>query len=334
MIKKIKKTYIFLDEIKELYKIKEHKELVGLIRKLIKENKIKPIKTSDLTAMHEQIYTKYRIIKHETEDDKEYIEEINYKTCDKLGIDYYRRNLKDYKKHRTAIMDLNDYFLRNSSNLQKRISINERSYEIFNDEKFITSREGKEVLKNLKIDIVKDLNVYNTPEPFIYLSVNRVSPQTILIIENKDTYVTVTKMLLEEKEVLKNKIDTVIYGEGRKIINSIRGIKDDITLEYMLNKENKFLYWGDIDRTGLSIYYSLKNSIEDLNINLFENAYHHMIEKASNRKIRLSVKNQKDKYKDALENIENIELREKIRRILLEGKYIPQESLNMYDLEE
>lgn len=334
MIKNIKKTYIFLDEIKELYKIKEHKELVGLIRKLIKENKIKPIKTSDLTAMHEQIYTKYRIIKHETEDDKEYIEEINYKTCDKLGIDYYRRNLKDYKKHRTAIMDLNDYFLRNSSNLQKRISINERSYEIFNDEKFITSREGKEVLKNLKIDIVKDLNVYNTPEPFIYLSVNRVSPQTILIIENKDTYVTVTKMLLEEKEVLKNKIDTVIYGEGRKIINSIRGIKDDITLEYMLNKENKFLYWGDIDRTGLSIYYSLKNSIEDLNINLFENAYHHMIEKASNRKIRLSVKNQKDKYKDALENIENIELREKIRRILLEGKYIPQESLNMYDLEE
>lgn len=317
-----------------MYKIKEHKELVGLIRKLIKENKIKPIKTSDLTAMHEQIYTKYRIIKHETEDDKEYIEEINYKTCDKLGIDYYRRNLKDYKKHRTAIMDLNDYFLRNSSNLQKRISINERSYEIFNDEKFITSREGKEVLKNLKIDIVKDLNVYNTPEPFIYLSVNRVSPQTILIIENKDTYVTVTKMLLEEKEVLKNKIDTVIYGEGRKIINSIRGIKDDITLEYMLNKENKFLYWGDIDRTGLSIYYSLKNSIEDLNINLFENAYHHMIEKASNRKIRLSVKNQKDKYKDALENIENIELREKIRRILLEGKYIPQESLNMYDLEE
>lgn len=334
MIKNIKKTYIFLDEIKELYKIKEHKELVGLIRKLIKENKIKPIKTSDLTAMHEQIYTKYRIIKHETEDDKEYIEEINYKTCDKLGIDYYRRNLKDYKKHRTAIMDLNDYFLRNSSNLQKRISINERSYEIFNDEKFITSREGKEVLKNLKIDIVKDLNVYNTPEPFIYLSVNRVSPQTILIIENKDTYVTVTKILLEEKEVLKNKIDTVIYGEGRKIINSIRGIKDDITLEYMLNKENKFLYWGDIDRTGLSIYYSLKNSIEDLNINLFENAYHHMIEKASNRKIRLSVKNQKDKYKDALENIENIELREKIRRILLEGKYIPQESLNMYDLEE
>lgn len=334
MIKNIKKTYIFLDEIKELYKIKEHKELVGLIRKLIKENKIKPIKTSDLTAMHEQIYTKYRIIKHETEDDKEYIEEINYKTCDKLGIDYYRRNLKDYKKHRTAIMDLNDYFLRNSSNLQKRISINERSYEIFNDEKFITSREGKEVLKNLKIDIVKDLNVYNTPEPFIYLSVNRVSPQTILIIENKDTYVTVTKMLLEEKEVLKNKIDTVIYGEGRKIINSIRGIKDDITLEYMLNKENKFLYWGDIDRTGLSIYYSLKNSIEDLNINLFENAYHHMIEKASNRKIRLSVKNQKDKYKDALENIDNIELREKIRRILLEGKYIPQESLNMYDLEE
>lgn len=73
MITKIKKTYIYLKEIQKIYKINEHKELVHIIKKLINDNKIKPIKTSDLTPQHEQLYTKYRIIKQETEEDKKNI---------------------------------------------------------------------------------------------------------------------------------------------------------------------------------------------------------------------------------------------------------------------
>lgn len=44
-------------------------------------------------------------------------------------------------------MDLNSYLIKKSDNLSKKISINERSYEIFKDEKFISSKVGKEVLK-------------------------------------------------------------------------------------------------------------------------------------------------------------------------------------------
>ncbi|HBG3578267.1 TPA: hypothetical protein KQB79_002108, partial [Clostridioides difficile] len=305
-----------------------------IIKKLINDNKIKPIKTSDLTPQHEQLYTKYRIIKQETEEDKKILEEINYKICDKLSIDYYRKNLVHYKNNRVAIMDLNSYLIKKSDNLSKKISINERSYEIFKDEKFISSKVGKEVLKNLKIDLIKDLNVYKTPEPFIYLSINRISPQKILIIENKDTYITITKMLLEGKEILKNKIDTVIYGEGKKIINSIKGLKEDITIEYLTNKENEFLYWGDIDKTGLSIYTSLKDTNEINNIRLFEVAYEHMIDKTKENTLRNIPKNQKDNFECGLENINNLNLKESIKNILVQGKYIPQEALNRFDLEE
>lgn len=334
MIRKSKKTYIYLDEIKKMYEVQEHKETVELIKNLINDNKIKPIKSSSLTPMHEQIYTKYRIIKSENEKDKQDLEEINYKICSKLDIEYYRKNLEDYRKCKEEIMNLNDYIINRSLNLLKKVSINERSYEVFNNEKFINSKKGKEVLRNLKIDIIKDLNVYKTPEPFIYLSINRIAPQTILIIENKDTYITTSKMVLEGKNILGKSIDTIIYGEGKKIINSINGINDDITLEYLANEDNEFLYWGDIDRAGFAIYSSLRKSFELNNIELWEEPYKHMIEKANNKAIRNTPKEQNDNYIEGVEKLTNNILQEEIRKILLDGKYIPQEALNMYDLEE
>ncbi|HCP7015462.1 TPA: hypothetical protein OE929_003695, partial [Clostridioides difficile] len=116
--------------------------------------------------------------------------------------------------------------------------------------------------------------------------------------------------------------------------NSIKGLKEDITIEYLTNKENEFLYWGDIDKTGLSIYTSLKDTNEINNIRLFEVAYEHMIDKTKENTLRNIPKNQKDNFECGLENINNLNLKESIKNILVQGKYIPQEALNRFDLEE
>ncbi|WP_099192689.1 Wadjet anti-phage system protein JetD domain-containing protein [Tepidibacter mesophilus] len=333
MISKLKKTYIYLDEIKKIYKIEEHKETVELIKNLVSENRLKPITTSDLTPMYERIYTKYRIIKVKNEKDELDLEEINYRIHPRLNIEYYRKNIEEYRKNKEKIISLNKYLIEKSESFSKIISVNERSYEIFNDEKFINSDKGKVILKNLKIDIIKDLNVYKTPEPFIYLSINRVSPQTVLIVENKDTYITISKMLLEGKCILERKIDTIVYGEGKKIISSINGINDDITLEYLKNANNEFLYWGDIDREGFSIYSSLRRNFDLNTISLWEKPYKLMITKCNDKNLRKTPKEQKVNYEEGIETINDNVLKKEIEDILLKGRYIPQEALNMYDLE-
>ena len=341
MLDKYSKPFITYDEIKKLYKLTNHKDVVVLVKQLICENKLKSITSSEPTILHEQIYTKYRVIKEDDESKKALLDEINYIIHPKLDIEYYRRNLDQYVIDQKTILELNNNLIEKQACLNKKISVNERSYEIFEDEKLIASNEGASILSKLKIDIVKDLNVYKTPEPFVYLSIKREAPQNILIVENKDTYVTISKMLLENKYILGKSIDTIIFGAGRKINNSFKGIADDTTLEYLTHPDNNFYYWGDIDKAGFNIfssfyekvYSSLQKTFNLKNISLFECAYKMMIEKCRGKKLKDIPKEQNFEYERGVFLIEDNFIREEIFNILLHNKYIPQEALNMYDLE-
>lgn len=341
MLNKYLKPYITYDEIKKLYKLTNHKDVVNLVKQLIYENKLKPVKSSEPTILHEQIYTKYRVIKEKNESETMLLDELNYKIHPKLNIEYYRRNLVQYIRDRMIILNLNNYLIQKPNCLINKISVNERSYEIFEDEKLIMSKEGASILSKLKIDIVKDFNVYKTPEPFVYISMKRVAPQNILIVENKDTYITLSKMLLDRKNILGKSIDTIIFGAGRKINNSFKGIADDITLEYLTHPNNSFYYWGDIDKAGFNIfssfyekvYSSVQKTFNLKNIALFECAYKMMIEKCKGKKLRDIPKDQNFEYERGVLLIEDNFIREEIFNILVHNKYIPQEALNMYDLE-
>jgi hypothetical protein len=340
MLDKHTEPFITYDEIKKLYNLIQHKEVVYIVKKLIEENRLKPIKTSKPTALHEQIYTKYRIIKEVSEEEKALLDELNYKIHPKLNIEYYRKNLEKYITDRSTILQLNNYLMTKQNSLSKKVSINERSYEIFNNEKLITSKEGGSILSNLKINIDEDFNIYKTPEPFVYLSTARVPPQDILIIENKDTYITLSKMLLNNKRILREDIHTIIYGCGRKINNSFKGIADDTTLEYLTSSENTFHYWGDIDKAGFNIFSSfhgvytfLQKSFNLKDVVLFEAAYKMMVEKCRNKKLRDIPTDQNFEYEKGLSFIQDSSLRNEISLILSHNKYIPQEALTMYDLE-
>ena len=132
------------------------------------------------------------------------------------------------------MLELNQYLKNKKKTLQFKVSVNERSFEIWGDEKFIKGGnenrgknknegrgQGKRILKNLGIEL-SDLNVYETPEPFVSYIYDRTAPQNVLIIENKDTFYTVRKYMQEtgKNEILGEKFGTLIFGSGKKVIAS------------------------------------------------------------------------------------------------------------------
>lgn len=331
-ISKIKKKTFDVNFFMDTYLVYEHKKVVGLLKELEDNNIIVPVKSSSLTVKYPQIHTKYRVCEVKREVNEDIIKEINFKLNNKIKIDYIRNNVDEYLKIRDKVLLLNN-FLSKESNLSERISVNERSFEIFGDEKFLYSKDGKEFLRLLGLSIY-DLNVYLTPEPFFYSSSKRESGQTVLITENKDTYITLLKILNEKGSlILGEKVDTVIYGEGKKIISSFNSIYEDANLDYLNSDDNKLLYWGDIDKEGFYIYGLLRKQFPSANIELFDKAYSKMLDKYNLKSTikRKCSKEQAKGYNIGLKYLDG-ELKDKIKIILENGFYIPQEILSIKDL--
>ena len=159
-IENYKKNTITLDEIQNFYKINEYDMLYKTVNDLINNEKLCPVKASGGNGRTPGMYKKYRIIRKE-EDLSSYLDEINFKLCTEFDVSYYKKHLNKYKEHRKYILMLNDFFLNNRNKLKDYISMNERSFQIWNREKFLQKEEGKTILKNLNIDL-KTLNYYDT----------------------------------------------------------------------------------------------------------------------------------------------------------------------------
>jgi hypothetical protein len=206
------------------------------------------------------------------------------------------------------------------------MAINERSFSLFGEEKFLKDGYGKTILKNLGLTI-EQMNYYETPEPFVYFSRTKDQGQNVLIIENKDTWYSIRKLMIEGQEVfLGKRVFTIIYGSGKNIENAMADYEE--TVEPYLLHPNQILYWGDIDYEGISIYERLKTKFSDkFNISLFNEAYQKMIEEGSHH----VLPNTKERQN---RNIGKIFLNEmkpydaRILEILEQGIYIPQEIVN------
>ena len=97
----------------------------------------------------------------------------------------------------------------------------------------------------LKLRHLSFFNIYETTEPLAYYSRTRNIPQNLLILENKDTFFSMRRHLLEgNEEILGIKIDTLIYGAGKGIFRSFEDF--DLCVEpYMQAEGNRIFYFGD-----------------------------------------------------------------------------------------
>ncbi|MCC8073560.1 MAG: DUF2220 domain-containing protein [Methanosphaera sp.] len=327
------KTYISLDELTAFINFKNYHEQHDCISKLISEGIIKPIIKKDFTnGKIPPLYTKYRILKPKT-DNSDLISEIKHLEGS-FCISYYLKNVNKYKQQREIILPLSDFLKDYSDKLNWRISKNERAYQIWNYEKTLDSPTAKTIieLNNLR----EKLNYYNTPEPFFYYTPekNRFSENTVLIIENKDTWYSFREIMRNVNDsvvLFEHKIDGILYGEGKKVIRESFSLSDFCETE--LKHKCDFLYFGDLDYEGIGIYQTLKKQSTDFDLQLFSKLYVKLIELSNLTSLRKVEKQQKEV--DITLFLQDFcgETVENIKWILSDGRYIPQEALNKNILE-
>lgn len=129
------------------------------------------------------------------------------------------------------------------------------------------------------------LNIYQTSEPLAYYTGSRQTPQTILITENKDTFYSMRRYLMERgsnqeiPNILGQEIHTLVYGAGKGILRSMEDFKFCVE-PYMNDSTNQYLYFGDLDYEGIGIYELLSVLFEEEHeIKPFVAAYEKMLQK-------------------------------------------------------
>lgn len=320
-----------LDNLLNTRKRLPYQEQYEYIRKLLEEGRIKPVKASKTNGKKPALYREYWILE-ETKDYSSYIEEIKYTFSTMISVDYYLAHLDVYEEDRPWVLLLNEYLKNHQDALLAPESVNERSFEIWNREKFLDRGSGKKILKRCGMEI-EALNIYRTTEPLAYYTHTRNTPQNLLILENKDPFFSMRNYLLNgHTEIFNIEMGTLIYGAGKGIIRSFQDF--DLCAEpYMKHPENTIYYFGDLDYEGIGIYENLAEKFQDRwEIKPFVPAYKAMIEKAERVTILPETK--------VLQN-RNISTRffscfddsivEKMKDILEKGQYIPQEILNIAD---
>ena len=330
---------ISLEDLLESHQSVSYEQQYQYILTLLEKGKIKPLKASGTNGKHPALYCEYWMV----EKKKEYSiseQELKYKLHPLISIDYYLSHLKNYEQDRQWILRLNEYLKRSREKLDDTESVNERSFEIFSNEKFISRGPGKRILKNCGLS-ERFLNMYQTTEPLAYYTHTRQEPQNILILENKDTFYSMRRYLTgrEAKErknlLLGMDIGTLIYGAGKGILRSF--LEFDLCAEpYMTNRENRIYYFGDLDYEGIGIYESLTEIVSGRWVIIpFVRAYETMVKKADGTCGLLNLPDTKElqnrNIKGVFFSYFHEETVRRMKSVLEYGKYIPQEILNIAD---
>ena len=314
------------------YRNLSYREQYEYVKKLLENGQVKPVKSSGTNGKSPALYREYWLVE-EKRDYTNLKEELLYEMVSIISTDYYLKHLDVYEKERNDVLLLNQYLKMNRKNLLQQVSQNERSFEIWQKEKFLTKEQGKKILKHCKIDL-KQLNVYETTEPLSYYSHTRRTPQNLLIIENKDTFYSMRKHLLDGNDtILGVEIGTLIYGAGKGIFRSFSDF--DLCVEpYMKAEDNQIYYFGDLDYEGIGIYEGFAKLFQARwRIQPFIEGYEAMLEKAEGISQLPNTKEQQNKNIQEFFFLHfSIEKVKRMKQILENGTYIPQEILNIVDL--
>lgn len=321
---------ISLEQLLLQSKEQEYAQQYQYIRDLLNSGRIREVKASPKNGKKPALHLEYWLVE-EKEDYSELIEELQYQIVPVIRTDYYLRHPEHYQKDRQWVLRLNHFLKNQDSRLQERISLNERSFQIWSREKFLKEENGKKILKRCGIAL-EQLNFYETAEPLSYYVHTREIPQNLLIIENKDTFYSMRRFLLHGgNEILGTCFGTLIYGGGKRVHKTFSDL--EISLEpYMKANGNIFFYFGDLDYEGIGIYENLAAIAGDkIEIRPFCRAYQAMLEKAETAKMPKTKEKQNRSIAGAFFQHFDKETVGKMRQLLEDERYIPQEILNLYD---
>lgn len=167
-----------------------------------------------------------------------------------IWVEYYlTKSLDELEGDLAALQQLNKYLQQSGFPATKALA-QERSFEIFNDEKWISDNGGKQFLEKVKVWDVLEIWPIADPVSFAINPArftNKV--HKLLIVENKATFYSLLPALKESE------FTALLYGQGNAINGTIQVLPEQLPLDY---NNVQFYYFGDLDAEGISIWYSLK----------------------------------------------------------------------------
>ena len=218
------------------------------------------------------------------------------------------------------------------------LSLRELSYQLFGDEKFLgVESDGRKLLHLMGLtDVV-------STRPQVKLELLHHIPKhhrhlRLVVSENLDPWVNMRNAMFRDgrKKILGERVHGVVFGNGY-LVDDPHKLPD--LLDSLGAEDVSVLYWGDVDRAGLSILTRLVELARGrFSVEPFALAYRKMLRRAMRR------------FPDPLENeetdqrgvrVEGIELLEPIlsdaeaeylRAVVENARLIPQEILTAGDL--
>ncbi|MDD3653748.1 MAG: DUF2220 family protein [Desulfotomaculaceae bacterium] len=301
---------------------------------LVQDGVIQPVKSWKQNGMNPALYNGYQVIIQEDKLDADLIQMLSTQYHPEINVSYYFNHKLEYQQDRVYLSALNNFLKENTAlNELRAITVNERSFQIFYDEKWLLSRHGHNFLQRVGLTL-EDLRCYPTYEPFFYYqrqhTVGREA--NVLIVENKDTFFSL-KTLMQKgfNSWAKTSFSLLIYGEGRKIEKSFSFFWE---LEEYKNCKVNFHYFGDLDPEGILIWHELQRRAQ-VKIRPFVFFYSTLVNKYLN--VAQPVKKGQTISKEAIQaflayfSAGDADL---ISKMLNSNLYLPQEGLNYQLLNE
>ena len=314
-----------------------YQEEAEYINALILKGKVSPVKNSGTNGRKPAMYRRYWV-NTEDKDYSELTDEINYRLSPAIRIDYYRGHPDVYERERDLVKKLDSYLRSSRDKLAVAVSENERSFEIWGMEKFLSGSpvirgehkiSAADILKHCGVSPA-DLNFYKTNEPFAYYSVSKETPQNILILENLDPFYGMRRHLMEGNSlILGLPVNTLIYGGGKRVMSYF----ENFTLfaeEHIKSQDNRFYYFGDLDYEGIGIYERLAERMKEIiEIRPFREAYLELIKDIRKDELPVSKERQNRNIGSGFFSQFDAGQADIMKELLRSGRYIPQEKLTI-----
>lgn len=247
-------TYVEKKKGASYWELGGYVRLAREIEEMVDEGVLRPILAWKQNGLIPPLYKGYQFEGYAKPLEEELRKELLTQYHPRIQLLSYFKAPETLKEDRQALACLDAYLKKKTPEPCYIKTINERSFEIFLDEKFLGSASGQAFLHRVGFTL-SDLDCQFVYEPFFYYErVRAEKKKAVLFVENKDSFYTVKKLLQEGVSWDNLDVTYLVYGEGNKILRSFP----------YLNEVEKgplgllsFWYFGDLDPSGLRIWYDL-----------------------------------------------------------------------------
>lgn len=297
------------------------------IQGLVDEEILLPVKAKELNCKNPALHYWYRIVPRDEKPEQDKRQQLLTYYHPAINTSFYLNHAKEFEQDESSLSLLDRFFKTTPALLNLvPITANERSFQIFRDEKWLLSAAGQKFLQRVGLSL-EALRCYVTHEPFFYYA-KRVpgegSAVKALIVENKDTFFSLKTLFQEGISSWAGvSFSLLIYGEGRKIEKSISFFDE---LDDYRNNAVDFYYFGDLDPEGINIWHALTGKLPVKPLVYF---YQELFERygGDTPALRKGQRFSPEAVQDFLAHFQP-DTAVGIQKMLLAGHYLPQEGLD------